>query len=37
MPEFMREEPLPPHNAVFDIPQEELEGIWDIEMDPNVF
>ena len=30
MPEFMREEPLPPNNAVFDISQEELEGIWDI-------
>lgn len=37
MPEFMREEPLPPHNSVFDIPQEELESIWDIEMDPNIF
>ncbi len=30
MPEFMREEPLPPNNSTFDIPQEELEGIWDI-------
>jgi aldehyde:ferredoxin oxidoreductase len=28
MPEFMREEPLPPTNAVFDIEQEELESIW---------
>ncbi|MGB9812124.1 MAG: aldehyde ferredoxin oxidoreductase C-terminal domain-containing protein [Thermovenabulum sp.] len=37
MPEFMREEPLPPTNAVFDIPQEELESIWDIEMDPETF
>ncbi|MCF6096314.1 hypothetical protein L1766_04740 [Thermovorax subterraneus] len=37
MPEFMREEPLPPNNEVFDIPQEELESIWEIEMDPETF
>lgn len=27
LPEFMREEPLPPNNSVFDISQEELESI----------
>lgn len=32
MPEFMRDEPLPPNNTVFDIPQEELESIWDVEV-----
>ncbi|MGB9839467.1 aldehyde ferredoxin oxidoreductase C-terminal domain-containing protein [Thermovenabulum sp.] len=37
MPEFMREEPLPPNNAVFDISQEELEEIWNIEMNPETF
>jgi len=26
----MRDEPLPPNNSVFDISQEELEGIWDV-------
>lgn len=30
MPEFMREEPLPPNNTVFDITEEEMQGIWDI-------
>lgn len=28
LPEFMREEPLPPHNSVWDIPDEELDAIW---------
>lgn len=37
MPEFMREEPLPPNNTVFDIPQEELESIWDIPVRTDVF
>ncbi|KYO68080.1 aldehyde ferredoxin oxidoreductase C-terminal domain-containing protein [Thermovenabulum gondwanense] len=37
MPEFMREEPLPPNNTVFDISQEELEEIWNIEMNPETF
>lgn len=32
MPEFMREEPLPPHNTVFDIPQEEMESIWSVKV-----
>ena len=25
LPEFLREEPLPPHNTVFDVPKEEME------------
>jgi aldehyde:ferredoxin oxidoreductase len=37
MPEFMREEPLPPNNTVFDIPQEEMEGIWNIPVRTDVF
>ncbi len=37
MPEFMREEPLPPNNAVFDITQEELEGIWDVPIKNDFF
>ncbi|MFZ5817927.1 MAG: aldehyde ferredoxin oxidoreductase C-terminal domain-containing protein [Bacillota bacterium] len=28
LPEWMRESPLPPHNAVFDVPDEELDRIW---------
>ncbi|MCL4425384.1 MAG: aldehyde ferredoxin oxidoreductase [Firmicutes bacterium] len=27
VPEFMREEPLPPHNSVWDVPDTELDGI----------
>lgn len=27
LPDFMRSEPLPPHNAVFDVPDEELDGV----------
>lgn len=37
IPEFMREEPLPPNNTVFDIPDEELQNIWSIPMDPKSF
>ena len=29
LPEYMRREMLPPHNAVFDVPDEELDGIFD--------
>jgi len=29
MPEFMQEEPLPPNNAVFDVPMKEMQGLWD--------
>lgn len=28
VPEWMREVPLPPHNALFDVPEEELDQIW---------
>ncbi len=31
VPEFMRHEPLPPFNTVFDIPKAEMEKIWSIE------
>jgi aldehyde:ferredoxin oxidoreductase len=27
LPEWMRREPLPPHNTVFDVPEEELDGV----------
>ena len=29
IPEWMTREPLPPHNAVFDVPEEELDHIFD--------
>jgi len=28
MPEFMRYEPLPPHNQVWDVPDEALDSVW---------
>jgi len=28
LPEWMRREPLPPHNAVFDVPEEELDNLF---------
>lgn len=37
IPEFMREEPLPPNNTVFDIPESELEKIWDVPFPTDVF
>lgn len=37
LPEFMREEPLPPNNTVFDIPQEEMEAIWNVPVRTDVF
>jgi len=37
MPEFMREEPLPPNNTVFDISEEEMQSIWDIPVNLEVF
>ncbi len=37
IPEFMREEPLPPRNSVFDIPLKEMQGIWDVAPVANVF
>lgn len=29
IPEYMREEPLPPHNTVFDVPDSDLETLFD--------
>ncbi|OHD81762.1 MAG: hypothetical protein A3J97_11285 [Spirochaetes bacterium RIFOXYC1_FULL_54_7] len=29
MPEFMRDEPLPPFNAVFDVPMKDMRAMWD--------
>jgi aldehyde:ferredoxin oxidoreductase len=29
LPRFFSEEPLPPHGAVFDVPDEELDAIWE--------
>jgi aldehyde:ferredoxin oxidoreductase len=29
IPEYMREEPLPPHNAVFDVPDSDLDTVFD--------
>jgi len=37
MPEFMREEPLPPMNAVYDVPMEEMKRIWEVRIPDNVF
>ncbi len=31
LPEWMTREPLPPHNTVFDVPDEELDGIFDFD------
>ena len=36
-PEFLREEPLPPKNAVYDIPMAEMQRIWDVEIPRGVF
>jgi aldehyde:ferredoxin oxidoreductase len=37
LPEFMREEPLPPRNSVFDIPLEEMKRIWTVKIPKDVF
>lgn len=37
IPEFMREEPLPPKNSVYDISMEEMQQIWDIQIPKDVF
>lgn len=37
IPEFMREEPLPPKNNIFDIPKEEIDSIWSIKPPQGVF
>jgi aldehyde:ferredoxin oxidoreductase len=37
VPEFMRTEPLPPFNTVFDVPRDEMRGIWDMKLPEGVF
>jgi aldehyde:ferredoxin oxidoreductase len=37
LPEFMRDEPLPPNNTVFDVNQEEMENIWKLPVRNDVF
>jgi aldehyde:ferredoxin oxidoreductase len=37
VPEFMRSEPLPPHDSVFDIPKEEMTRIWDVQLPEDLF
>jgi aldehyde:ferredoxin oxidoreductase len=31
VPEFMRTEPLPPHNTVYDVPLDAMQAVWEIE------
>jgi aldehyde:ferredoxin oxidoreductase len=37
VPEFMREEPLAPRKSVYDIPMEEMQQIWKVELPKDVF
>ncbi len=37
VPEFMRKEPLPPHNTVFDVDREEMSRIWEVKLPEDVF
>jgi aldehyde:ferredoxin oxidoreductase len=37
VPEFMRSEPLPPHNTVFDVSREEMRRIWEIQLPEDAF
>lgn len=37
IPEFMRTEPLPPKDTVFDIPKDEIETIWEIKPPQGIF
>jgi aldehyde:ferredoxin oxidoreductase len=37
VPEFMRQEPLPPHHTVFDVDREEMRRIWEIQLPEDVF
>jgi aldehyde:ferredoxin oxidoreductase len=37
IPEFMREEPLPPKNNVFDIPRGEIEDIFKAKVPAEIF
>jgi aldehyde:ferredoxin oxidoreductase len=29
LPPFFQTEPLPPHGSVFDVPDEQLDGMWE--------
>ena len=31
LPEWMTREPLPPHNTVFDVPEEDLDSLFDFD------
>ncbi|MBN2553105.1 MAG: hypothetical protein JXB06_10060 [Spirochaetales bacterium] len=37
VPEFMRTEPLPPNDSVFDIPKEDMDKIWTVQLPEDVF
>jgi aldehyde:ferredoxin oxidoreductase len=37
VPEFMRKEPLPPRKSVYDIPMEDMQRIWKVELPKDVF
>jgi aldehyde:ferredoxin oxidoreductase len=37
VPEFMRSEPLPPYNTVFDVPREDMRRIWTVQLPEGVF
>jgi len=37
MPEFLRNEPLPPNNTVFDITKEQLDSIWEVQLPVDIF
>jgi aldehyde:ferredoxin oxidoreductase len=37
VPEFMRREPLPPHNTVFDVDRDEMRHIWELKLPEDVF
>jgi aldehyde:ferredoxin oxidoreductase len=37
VPEFMREEPLPPRNSVYDISVAEMQRIWNVKVPGDIF
>jgi aldehyde:ferredoxin oxidoreductase len=37
VPEFMRTEPLPPHDSLFDVPKEEMDRIWSVHLPEDMF
>jgi aldehyde:ferredoxin oxidoreductase len=37
VPEFMRTEPLPPHESVYDVPKVEMNKIWDVQLPEDIF